>query len=116
MVPRGGGGALHYGSLAILLLVAVPAIRVEMRETGTKDPRTAVIDEAAGMLLAATGIPWGWTQVLILFALFRAFDILKFGPAAWMDSREGAIYVVADDLFAGACANLVFRGGAWWIG
>lgn len=112
----GGGGALHYGSLAILLLVAVPAIRVEMRETGTKDPRTAVIDEAAGMLLAATGIPWGWTQVLILFALFRAFDILKFGPAAWMDSREGAIYVVADDLFAGACANLVFRGGAWWIG
>jgi phosphatidylglycerophosphatase A len=112
----GGGGPLHYGALAILLLLAVPAIRVEMRETGRKDPPTAVIDEAAGMLLAATGVPWGWPQVLILFALFRAFDIMKFGPAAWMDSREGAFYVVADDLVAGACANLVFRGGAWLIG
>lgn len=112
----GGGGPLHYGALAIVVLLALPAVRVEMRETGKKDPPTAVIDEVAGMLLAATGIPWGWAQVLILFALFRALDVVKPGPAAWLDSREGAVYVVADDLFAGACANLVYRGGAWLIG
>lgn len=100
----------------MLLILAVPAVRVEMRETGRRDPPTAVIDEVAGMLLAATGIAWGWPQVPVLFLLFRAFDILKFGPAAWLDAKEGAVFVVADDLVAGLCANLVFRGGAWLIG
>ncbi|HEY5766172.1 MAG TPA: phosphatidylglycerophosphatase A, partial [Candidatus Deferrimicrobiaceae bacterium] len=97
----GGAGAVHFGALALLLLLSVPAVRAEMRETGRKDPPTVVIDEVAGMLLAATGIPWGTVPVLSVFLLFRLFDILKFGPAAWMDRREGAAYVVADDLFAG---------------
>jgi phosphatidylglycerophosphatase A len=89
---------------------------VEMRETGRKDPPSVVIDEIAGMLLAATGIPWGGKSVVALFLLFRLFDILKFGPAAWMDSREGAIYVVADDLVAGICANLACRVILWMTG
>ncbi|OGP34856.1 MAG: hypothetical protein A2X88_08315 [Deltaproteobacteria bacterium GWC2_65_14] len=112
----GGTGVIHFGALALLLLLSVPAIRAEMLETGRKDPPTAVIDEVAGMLLAATGIPWGIVPVLSVFLLFRLFDILKFGPAAWMDRREGAAYVVADDLFAGLYANLAYRGIAWLIG
>ena len=104
---------VHFGTLAVLLALSVPAIRVEMRETGRKDPPTAVIDETCGMLLAATGIPWGVFPVLSVFLLFRFFDIVKFGPAAWMDSREGAFYVLADDLFAGICANLAYRGIVW---
>ncbi|HEY5765173.1 MAG TPA: phosphatidylglycerophosphatase A [Candidatus Deferrimicrobiaceae bacterium] len=94
----------------------MPAIRAEMRETGKRDPSTAVIDEVCGMLLAATGIPWGAVPVLSIFLLFRLFDIVKFGPAAWMDAREGAVYVVADDLFAGLYANLAYRGVVWLAG
>ena len=41
---------------------------------------------------------------------------MKFGPAAWMDAREGAVYVVADDLFAGLYANLAYRGVVWLAG
>jgi phosphatidylglycerophosphatase A len=111
-----GGGAIHFGALVAVLVLALPATMVEMRETGRKDPPSVVIDEIAGMLLAATGIPWGGKSVVALFLLFRLFDILKFGPAAWMDSREGAIYVVADDLVAGICANLAYRVILWMTG
>lgn len=112
----GGAGIVHFGALALLLTLSVPAIRAEMRETGKRDPSTAVIDEVCGMLLAATGIPWGAVPVLSIFLLFRLFDIVKFGPAAWMDAREGAVYVVADDLFAGLYANLAYRGVVWLAG
>jgi len=112
----GGSWAVHFGALALVLLLSVPAARVEIRETGRKDPPSVVIDEVAGMLLASAGIPWGWKTAALLFLLFRFFDILKFGPAAWANEREGAVYVVADDLAAGAYANLVYRGIAWLTG
>lgn len=112
----GGTGAAHFVLLAVVLLLSVPAASVEMRETGKKDPPSVVIDEIAGMLLAATSIPWGWKPALLLFFLFRFFDILKFGPAAWADKREGAFYVVADDLVAGVYAHLAYRGIAWLAG
>src|SRR4030066_1675065 len=105
-----GGGAVHLGALAAGLGLALPATMVEMRETGRKDPPSVVIDEIAGMLLAATGIPWGGKSVVALFLLFRLFDILKFGPAAWVDTREGAICVLGDDLVAGTYAQLGYRG------
>lgn len=112
----GGWGAAHFAILAALLILSVPAASVEMRETGESDPPTVVIDEVAGMLLAATGIPWGWKPALALFLLFRFFDIVKFGPAAWANSRKGAAYVVADDLVAGVYAHLSYRGIAWLTG
>ncbi len=112
----GGKGALHFAALAAVVALAVPAARVEMRETGKADPPSVVIDEVAGMLLAATGIPWGWRTVLVLFLLFRFFDIVKWGPMAWLNARAGAVYVVADDLAAGVFANLACRGIFWLAG
>ncbi len=112
----GGTGPAHFAMLAVVLLLSVPAARVEIRETGKKDPPSVVIDEVAGMLLAATWIPWGLLPALLLFFLFRFFDILKIGPAAWADRKEGAFYVVADDLIAGVYANLAYRGITWLTG
>ena len=112
----GGFGIAHFAMLAAVLMLSVPAARVEMAETGEKDPSSVVIDEVAGMLLAATGIPWGWKPVLLLFLLFRFFDIVKIGPAAWADERKGAAYVVADDLVAGVYAHLTYRGITWLTG
>lgn len=112
----GGTGVVHFVALILVLLLSVPAARAEIRETGRKDPPSVVIDEVAGMLLAATGIPWGFRQAVLMFVLFRLFDILKFGPAAWANRREGPIYVVADDLAAGLYAHLAYRGIAWLTG
>jgi len=106
----------HLLLLSAVLLVSVPAAREEMAATGSPDPGSVVIDEIAGMLLAATGIPWGVRPVLLLFMLFRVFDVFKFGPAAWLDARRGPVYVVADDLAAGVCAGLAYRGITWLTG
>lgn len=111
-----GWGVRHLLLLCAVLLVSVPAAREEMAATGSPDPGSVVIDEIAGMLLAATGIPWGVRPVLLLFLLFRVFDVLKFGPAAWLDARRGAVYVVADDLAAGVYAGLAYRGITWLTG
>jgi phosphatidylglycerophosphatase A len=112
----GGWGARHFLLMGVVLLLAVPAARREMERTGRKDPGVVVIDEIAGMLLAATGIPWGAHSAAVLFLLFRFFDIYKFGPAAWLDSRHGPVFVVADDLAAGAYAALSYRGIVWLTG
>ncbi len=112
----GGWGAIHFGALVTILVLSLPATRREMRITAQKDPPSVVIDEIAGMLLAVTGIPWAWKSGVLLFLLFRLFDIVKFGPAAWMDSRDGAFYVLADDLVAGLYANMACRGFLWLTG
>lgn len=112
----GGGGAVHFGAMGAILALSLPAAAAEIRATGRKDPSSVVIDEVAGMMVAATGIPWAWSSVVVLFLLFRLFDILKIGPAAWLDARGGAASVVADDLVAGVFANLTYRGFLWLTG
>ena len=112
----GGWGWRHLLLLCAVLLVSVPAAGEEATATGKPDPGSVVIDEIAGMLLAVTGIPWSVRSVLLLFLLFRIFDVFKFGPAAWLNARRGPVYIVADDLAAGAYAGLVYRGIEWLIG
>lgn len=109
----GGWGLFHAAALVAVIAVSIPAIRVAVEETGNQDPPWVVIDEVAGMLLAATAIPWGWKRAAVLFALFRFFDAVKFGPVAWADARRGPFYVLADDLAAGACAHFAYRGLSW---
>ncbi len=110
------GGAAHFLLLGAILLLSVPAAREGMESAGEKDPGSIVIDEIAGMLLAATWIPWSWKNVLAVFLLFRFFDVFKFGPTAWIDAKEGPVAVVADDLAAGVFTALAYRGIAWLIG
>ena len=112
----GGWGVRHFLLLGAILLLSVPAAREEIAATRSPDPGSVVIDEIAGMVLAATGIPWSVRSALLLFLLFRVFDVFKFGPAAWLDARKGAFYVVADDLAAGVYAGLAYRGIAWLTG
>jgi phosphatidylglycerophosphatase A len=112
----GGEGTAHFLVLAAVLLLSVPAAREAMECAGCSDPGAVVIDEIAGMLVAATWIPWSWMNALGVFLLFRFFDVCKFGPMAWLDRKEGPVYVVADDVAAGVCAGLAWRGIAWLAG
>jgi phosphatidylglycerophosphatase A len=83
--------------------------RLEREGLAAEDPSWVVIDEAAGMLLALAAIPPGapWLWVVTAFALFRFFDIMKRGPVGWLDKRKGAVWVMLDDVMAGALAALV---------
>jgi len=73
------------------------------------DPRPFVLDEVAGMLIAALAA-WmptagaGWVSLLLAFAWFRVFDILKPPPVRQVERLPGGWGIVADDVLAGAMA------------
>ncbi|MAH17857.1 MAG: phosphatidylglycerophosphatase A [Euryarchaeota archaeon] len=107
--PQGG-----YALLAVALLL-YPAGRSlaewAEREWG-EDPGRFVLDEVAGYLLGAATI-WLAADVpetvdlLALFVLFRAFDILKPWPVSRLEEIGGGDGVMLDDVAAGILAAAV---------
>lgn len=82
---------------------------------GKEDPGCVVVDELLGQWtafapfqLAGFSAATSW-ELLALFGLFRAFDILKPWPIRWADSKvRGGLGVMLDDLLAGLMAAAVF--------
>jgi phosphatidylglycerophosphatase A len=100
-------------SRAVALVAAVAFTAVGLlaaaaadRDLGPDDGRI-VIDEAAGMALALTGVPVGLPGCLVAFALFRALDIGKPPPVSWCESVPGGAGVMLDDVVAGGAAALI---------
>ena len=82
------------------------------RVLNLKDPGKVVIDEVAGQLIALLPVPMVvdslWLVWLILaFLLFRFFDIVKPYPARKLESLQGGLGIMADDIVAGVYAALV---------
>jgi phosphatidylglycerophosphatase A len=78
--------------------------------SGKKDPGKVVIDEVAGQLVALTTMPMDvetWWTIILAFGLFRLFDIIKPYPARRLESLQGGLGIMADDLVAGVYAALV---------
>jgi phosphatidylglycerophosphatase A len=94
------------GLAALFFLAGLWAVRQLSRAGAERDPGWVVVDEGAGQLLALSAIPAGapWLWVVLSFALFRFFDIVKLGPVGWADRRKGFFWVMLDDLLAGAMA------------
>ncbi len=79
-----------------------------------KDPKRFVLDEVSGYLVIPLVIRLFENNSFPLFAvslggflLFRLFDILKPPGARWMDLKEGAIFIMLDDIISGIYASLV---------
>jgi phosphatidylglycerophosphatase A len=81
------------------------------REFQQKDPGFFVLDEVAGMLVAALALdkpPLHW--IAAAFALFRYFDIKKPLGIARLQRLRGGAGILIDDLAAGGCALAVTQG------
>ena len=106
-------------TLAVCIFAVWAAGRAEALY-GSHDVQHIVIDEVAGLLVTAIGVPWRWQQVLTAFVLFRLLDSLKPPPIRWFDRHvEGGFGVVIDDIVAGVvgCALLHLAHkvlGGWW--
>ena len=78
-----------------------------------EDPGRFVLDEVAGYLLGAAIIwlaaasPPGATELVALFVLFRAFDILTPRPVSRLEEIKGGDGVMLDDVAAGILAAVV---------
>ncbi len=80
------------------------------KEFKTHDPQWIVIDEFLGMSVA-----WLFIQnhnllhLVILFFLFRFFDIIKFWPATYFDKEvQHGAGTILDDIVSGVYAGLVY--------
>ena len=81
-------------------------------EVKEHDLSHVVIDEVAGMLVAAALLPQVWWIYLAAFVIFRVLDILKPYPISHLDKNvSGGFGVVVDDLVAGLATNIILQVG-----
>jgi phosphatidylglycerophosphatase A len=99
------GWAWLAGVAALTTTGVIAAGRAET-ELGRDDGRI-VLDEVAGMGLAAILVPHSLAGAGIAFALFRVLDIWKPPPIGRAQDLPGGWGVMADDLLAGAAAALL---------
>ncbi len=80
-------------------------------DMGVHDHGAIVWDEVVGLLIALIAVPAGWIWLVIGFALFRFFDIVKPWPIKWLDSKvSGGFGIMIDDLAAGILALICLQG------
>jgi phosphatidylglycerophosphatase A len=78
-------------------------------ELKKKDPRYAVIDEAAGQYLALFQLDPSWFMVLLSFGLFRFFDIVKPFPIRKAESLPEGWGIMLDDLLAALYTGILIH-------
>lgn len=80
-----------------------------------KDPQWIVVDEVLGMTVAWLFLQSPhWGHHILIFILFRIFDIFKFGPAKYFDQKmKHGAGVILDDIVSGLYAGLVYSSFMW---
>jgi phosphatidylglycerophosphatase A len=71
------------------------------------DPQQIILDEVVGCLIVFAWIPLSLNTFSLGIILFRALDIFKPGPIAWMEQLPGAWGNVTDDILAGLVSNII---------
>jgi phosphatidylglycerophosphatase A len=104
----GGTWAVVVGA-AVVAAVGSWAAGRAARLWGAEDPGAVVVDEVAGQMVALFFLPPSPAVLAAAFLLFRAMDILKPWPASKLERLPGGSGIMADDLAAGAIANLVLQ-------
>ncbi len=105
--------ALSLFMILFLVMVGIWAGGVTEKTLGQKDPAIIVIDEIAGMTISVWHVDTGWTAFIVLFFLFRLFDIWKPFPVKNMeDMFPGGAGIMMDDVMAGIYANIIWRLGS----
>ena len=108
---------LNHTSITLLLFciflicgIGLIAIQQFTENKTEKDPSCVIIDEVVGQLIPfLVVIPdfMHWPTLFLGFALFRFFDIFKFGAVAFWDRRKNPLGVMMDDVSAGICAGFI---------
>ena len=103
--------------IVLSYILGVWATAVETKGKDNHDPSEIVIDEVCGQWIALLPLAFGaarqdvdilalWPGWIAAFALFRLFDITKWGPIGWADRIHGPTGVMLDDVIAGIFAAI----------
>lgn len=101
---------VYLGATLVLIAIAVWASGRMAADLGRPDPPQVVIDEIAGMWLAAIALPPTLYDLTAVFLLFRLMDAVKPGPIPRLERLRGGFGIVADDVVAGLLARAM-----WWL-
>jgi len=86
------------------------------KDLGVHDHGGIVWDEWIGLWITYLALPPGIEWIIIGFALFRFFDILKPWPIKWLDEKvHGGFGIMIDDVLAGIFALGCVQGIFWFI-
>lgn len=100
-----------------LFVIGILTATYTSRALGVEDPSAIVIDEMVGILVACIALPESLVWLVFAFLLFRAFDILKPWPIAWIDRYGvGGIGIMGDDLLAGVYTLVCIQATAYLVG
>jgi len=113
-----------FAGVILSYVLGVWATGVETSGKDNHDPSEIVIDEVCGQWIALLPVAFGaasagvsitalWPGWIAAFALFRLFDITKWGPVGWADRIHGPTGVMLDDVFAGLFAAIGVMALAW---
>jgi len=105
--------------LIVVLFVSIIGIYICDKSSemmGVHDHPGIVWDEFAGYLITMIAAPVGWVWVLVGFAFFRFFDILKPWPIKKIDrSVKGGFGIMFDDVLAGVFAAICLQLVYWVV-
>ncbi|MFP5404670.1 MAG: phosphatidylglycerophosphatase A [Gammaproteobacteria bacterium] len=102
--------------LIAAFLVGIWACARAGRALGVADHGGIVWDEIVAFALVLLFTPPGWIWLVVAFALFRAFDILKPWPIRLADRRlKNGFGVMFDDLLAAGYAIAALKGLQWLV-
>lgn len=105
---RGVNTMATFIAIVLLFFLGVYTASVVEAEWG-KDHNRVVIDEVQGMAMSLFLIPVTWKYLILAFILFRFFDITKPLFIRKAESLPAGWGVMADDLLAGICSNVVLQ-------
>lgn len=95
----------------LIFVVAIGIINDYEKATNTHDDKHIVIDEVAGLFLAASFSAWVANTIFALvlaFVFFRLFDVIKPSIIGKVDKNvKGGLGVMGDDMLAGLFAGLL---------
>lgn len=106
-----------YGAVVLVMaLSGIGLCAAAARSLNIGDHPGIVWDEIVGLLITLWGVPFAWSQVILGFVLFRAFDVVKPWPVAWADRRVGGgLGIMLDDVLAGMMAWAALQILRGWL-
>jgi phosphatidylglycerophosphatase A len=103
-----GNGFYVLGCVLFLSLMSVFVISKTEKRLG-HDSKKIVLDEFFGFFFAVIFLPKTLFVIIMVFFLFRFFDILKPVPVNILQNLPGGWGVMADDVMAGIYTNIFLQ-------
>jgi phosphatidylglycerophosphatase A len=105
---------LYWISAMVLTAAAIYLSGDAQSVFGHRDPPQVIIDECAGQFITFFLVPLSLRTLVLGFALFRFFDVVKPSPVHRLEELEGGVGITMDDVAAGVISNLFLHAILWF--